>query len=114
MTEIQSNKIYENNYTCFIDYKINKSNFTNHFLKLYLIYIEEKNQYNKNERIPLLVRFKEPITKHGSKNPFNYPDISKLRYFYQLEYIIINRKNVMIISYISDGFFSKKKCLQHI
>ena len=109
LTEIQNNKIYENNYTCFINYKINTSNITNHFLKLHLIYIGEKNEYNKNERIPLFVRFKEPIIKHGSRNPFYYPDISELRYFYQLEYTTVNRKNVMTIYYISEGLFSKKK-----
>ena len=67
LTEIKKNIIYENNYTCFINYKINTSNITNHFLKLHLIYIGEKNEYNKNERIPLFVRFKESIIRHGSR-----------------------------------------------
>ena len=106
LTEIKDNIIYNNNFTCFIDYSINTSNYTNHFLKLHLIY--KGNKYHGiTERVPLLIRFKEAIINHEKDNPFIYPDLFELTYFYELNYTTGYRKYVRTLSYKTEKLLAE-------
>ena len=106
LTKIKDNIIYNNNFTCFIDYSINTSNYTNHFLKLHLIY--KGNKYHGiTERVPLLIRFKEAIINHEKDNPFIYPDLFELTYFYELNYTTGYRKYVRTLSYKTEKLLAE-------
>ena len=101
LAEIKNkNEFNENNYTCFIGYKINTSKSTNHFIKLHLIY-KGNSYHNNSDRVPLLIKFNEPIIKHEEANPFIYGETKELTFFYELNYTTRYRKFLRFISYIT-------------
>jgi len=95
-------------FKCFINYKFKKSYTTNHQIKIHL---KKNNSYNfdeiKQERIPLIIKFKEPVVNHFLDNPYIFPnELQELIYFYDKDNVTSYRKYAKIIEYKTYGLFS--------
>ena len=110
LKEIKSNEINENNYTCIIDYPLKGSNLSNHIIKVHLKYRNNSNSklLLNNDRIPLYIKFKEPVIDHDNQNnPFLFDDeIIEYTYFYSLNFYNSYRKYIKIIDYITESFIN--------
>ena len=110
LKEIKSNEINENNYTCIIDYPLKGSNLSNHIIKVHLKYRNNSNSklLLNNDRIPLYIKFKEPVIDHDNQNnPFLFDDeIIEYTYFYSLNFDNSYRKYIKIIDYITESFIN--------
>lgn len=108
LADNEVNLTQKRNFKCFINYKFKKSYTTNHQIKIHL---KKNNSCNfdeiKQERIPLIIKFKEPIVGHSLDNPFIFPnELQELIYFYDKDNITSYRKYAKIIEYKTYGLFS--------
>ena len=108
LADNEVNLTQKRNFKCFINYKFKKSYTTNHQIKIHL---KKNNSYNfdeiKQERIPLIIKFKEPIVDHSLDNPFDFPnELQELKYFYDKDNVTAYRKYAKIIEYKTYGLFS--------
>ena len=108
LTNDEVNLTQKRSFKCFINYKIKKSYTTNHQIKIHL---KKNNSFNfdemKEKRIPLIIKFKEPVVNHSLDNPFDFPNkLQELKYFYDKDDITSYRKYAKIIEYKTYSLFS--------
>jgi len=108
LTDNEVNLTQKRIFKCFINYKFKKSYTTNHQIKIHL---KKNNSYNfdeiKEQRIPLIIKFKEPIVDHSLDNSFYFPnELQELIYFYDKDNVTAYRKYAKIIEYKTYGLFS--------
>ena len=80
-------------FKCFVNYKFTKSYTTNHIIKIHLK-MNKSSNFNKiqEQRIPLIIKFKEPVINHSLDNPFDFPN--KLQEFSMIKMILLHIENM--------------------
>ena len=111
LTNDEVNLTQKRSFKCFINYKIKKSYTTNHQIKIHL---RKNNTEMQEQRIPLIIKFKEPVVNHSLDNPFDFPnELQELVYFYDKDNVTSYRKYVKIIEYKTDSLFSEETIKSH-
>jgi len=115
LTNSDLNLTQNKSFKCFINYKFNKSNTTNHQIKIHL---KKNNSFDFDEmqekRIPFIIKFKEPEINHSLDNPFYFSNnLQELRYFYDIHNTTSYRKYAKIIEYNTYSIFYEKKLKSH-
>ena len=114
LTNSDLNLTQKRSFKCFINYKFNKSDITNHQIKIHL---KKNNSFDFDEmqdnRIPFIIKFKEPVINHSLDNPFDFSNnLQELRYFYDIYNTTTYRKYVKIIEYKTYGVIFDEKILK--
>ena len=111
LTNDEVNLTQKRSFKCFINYKIKKSYTTNHQIKIHL---RKNNTEMQEQRIPLIIKFKEPVVNHSLDNPFDFPnELQELVYYYDKDNVTSYRKYVKIIEYKTDSLFSEETIKSH-
>ena len=67
----------------------------------------------QDNRIPFIIKFKEPVINHSLDNPFDFSNnLQELRYFYDIYNTTTYRKYVKIIEYKTYGIIFDEKILK--
>ena len=99
-------------FKCFVNCKFKKS-YT-HIIKIHLK-MNKSSNFNKiqEQRIPLIIKFKEPVVNHSLDNPFDFSNkLQELIYFYDKDDATSYRKYAKIIEYKTYNLFDMEKTLK--
>ena len=111
LTNDEVNLTQKRSFKCFINYKIKKSYTTNHQIKIHL---RKNNTEMQEQRIPLIIKFKEPVVNHSLDNPFDFPnELQELVYYYDKDNVTSYRKYVKFIEYKTESLFSEETIKSH-
>jgi len=111
LADNEVNLTQKRTFKCFINYKFKKSYTTNHQIKIHL---KKNNSEMQEQRIPLIIKFKEPVVNHSLDNPFDFPnELQELIYFYDKDNVTSYRKYAKIIEYKTDSLFSEETIKSH-
>ena len=111
LTNDEVNSTQKRRFKCFINYKFKKSYKTNHQIKIHL---KKNNSEMQEQRIPLIIKFKEPVVNHSLDNPFYFSnELQELVYFYDKDNVTSYRKYAKIIEYKTDSLFSEETIKSH-